>query len=55
MKYYYKGYADTEYREVTAEFLNELNQGECGYANTCVALTEIKGNEMYFDYFEGNE
>ena len=55
MKYYYRGYADTEYREVTAELLNELNQGECGYVNTCVALTEIKGNGMYFDYFEGNE
>jgi hypothetical protein len=55
MIFFYKGYYDTEYKEVTADFLNNLNYNECSYGNTCVALTEIKGNKMYFDYFEGNE
>lgn len=55
MKYFYKGDCyDDDYVEVTAEQLNKLNETDCCFSNTCIALVEIKGNEMYFEYFEGN-
>ena len=55
MKYFYRDYPyGEEFVEVSAEVLNGLLHDECSYANTCVSLVEIKGDEMYFEYFEGN-
>ena len=56
MKFFYRGYPfNNEFVEVSAEVLNGLLNDECAYSNTCVALVEVKGNEMYFEYFEGND
>ena len=56
MKFFYRGYPfNDEFVEVSAEVLNGLLYDECSYSNTCVALVEVKGNEMYFEYFEGND
>ena len=55
MKFFYRGYPfGDEFVEVSAEVLNGLLDDECSYSNTCVSLVEVKGNEMYFEYFEGN-